>query len=118
MDSSGQENELGILELIHCLVEALDKYFQVRMFFLFWFAARTSLEECIACCWLVVNNCYYYRPPPSIIQSVCELDIMHNLEKSHYILDEVVMNGVVVDANRENILKIRQLEDKNSNAVA
>ncbi|KAG3248321.1 hypothetical protein PI124_g6993 [Phytophthora idaei] len=43
------ENELGILEFIHALVETMDKYFE----------------------------------------SVCELDIMFNLEKAHFILDEM-----------------------------
>ncbi len=42
---------------------------------------------------------------------------MHNLDKTHFILDEVIMNGVIVDANRENILRLRQLEDKHSNAI-
>ncbi|KAG3018478.1 hypothetical protein PC120_g10393 [Phytophthora cactorum] len=49
------ENELGILEFIHALVETMDKYFE----------------------------------------SVCELDIMFNLEKAHFILDEMVMNGYI-----------------------
>ena len=40
------QNELGILEFIHALVETLDKYFE----------------------------------------NVCELDIMFNLEKAHFIL--------------------------------
>ncbi len=42
---------------------------------------------------------------------------MHNLDKTHFILDEIVMNGVIVDANRENILRLRQLEDKHSNVT-
>lgn len=60
-----EENELGILEFIHALVETLDKYFE----------------------------------------NVCELDIMFNLEKAHFILDEMVMNGCVVETNKTNILK-------------
>jgi hypothetical protein len=31
---------------------------------------------------------------------VCELDIMFNLEKAHMILDEMVANGIVFDANK------------------
>ena len=42
------QNELGVLEFIHALVETLDKYFE----------------------------------------NVCELDIMFNIEKAHYILGE------------------------------
>lgn len=45
-------------------------------------------------------------------QSVCELDIMFNLEKTHFILDEMVMNGYVCEANRENVLRPVQLMDK------
>eukprot|EP00904_Undaria_pinnatifida_P005927 jgi/Undpi1/2464/HiC_scaffold_13.g05844.m1 len=66
------ENELGVLEFIHCLVETLDKYFQ----------------------------------------SVCELDIMFNLEKTHFILDEMVLNGYICEGNRENVLKPLLLMDK------
>ena len=66
------ENELGILEFIHCLVETLDKYFG----------------------------------------NVCELDIMFSLEKAHFILDEMVSNGQIVETNKSNILKPILLLDK------
>ncbi|GLD92796.1 hypothetical protein PINS_up001375 [Pythium insidiosum] len=68
------ENELGILEFIHALVETMDKYFE----------------------------------------SVCELDIMFNLEKAHFILDEMVMNGYIVEANKISILKPIHLMEKAS----
>ena len=71
---SETENELGILEFIHALVETLDKYFE----------------------------------------SVCELDIMFNLEKAHFILDEMVMNGCIVETNKSNILKPIALMEKTS----
>ena len=29
-------------------------------------------------------------------ENVCELDIMYNIEKAHYILDEMIMNGHIV----------------------
>ena len=60
-----EENELGILEFIHALVETLDKYFE----------------------------------------NVCELDIMFNIEKAHFILDEMVMNGAIIETNKTNVLK-------------
>lgn len=69
-----EENELGILEFIHALVETLDKYFE----------------------------------------SVCELDIMFNLEKAHFIVDEMVNNGHIVEANKSNILKPIALMEKAS----
>lgn len=66
------ENELGVLEFIHALVETLDKYFE----------------------------------------NVCELDIMFNLEKAHFILNEMVMNGVIVETNKTNVLKPIHLLEK------
>ncbi|KAH8067962.1 hypothetical protein JL721_7181 [Aureococcus anophagefferens] len=72
--SFDSENELGILEFIHALVETLDKYFE----------------------------------------SVCELDIMFNLEKAHFILDEMVMNGCIVETNKANVLKPIALMEKAS----
>ena len=60
-----EDNELGVLEFIHALVETLDKYFE----------------------------------------NVCELDIMFNLEKAQFILDEMVTNGAIVETNKANILK-------------
>ena len=65
VDSADEENELGVLEFIHALVETLDKYFE----------------------------------------NVCELDIMFNLEKAHFILEEMVTSGLVVETNKANVLK-------------
>ena len=36
--------------------------------------------------------------------NVCELDIMFHLEKAHYILEEMVMNGQIVETNKSIIL--------------
>ncbi|XP_024393707.1 AP-4 complex subunit sigma [Physcomitrium patens] len=68
----GEENELAILEFIHCVVETMDRYFG----------------------------------------NVCELDIMFHLEKAHFMLEEMVMNGCVVETNKQNILHPIQLMDK------
>ena len=38
-------------------------------------------------------------------ENVCELDIMYNIEKAHFIIDEMVMNGQIVETNKENILQ-------------
>eukprot|EP00300_Choanocystis_sp_HF-7_P000747 c10617_g1_i3.p1 GENE.c10617_g1_i3~~c10617_g1_i3.p1 ORF type:complete len:167 (-),score=42.56 c10617_g1_i3:16-483(-) len=59
-----EENEMALLELIHNVVETLDRYFE----------------------------------------NVCELDIMMHLEKAHFIVDEMIMNGCVVETNKDNIL--------------
>ena len=37
-------------------------------------------------------------------ENVCELDIMFNLEKAHFIIDEMVMSGCIVETNKANIL--------------
>jgi AP-4 complex subunit sigma-1 len=64
-------NELGVLELIHNLVETMDKYFE----------------------------------------NVCELDIMFNIEKAHFILDEMIVDGHVMETNKKNLLRpIRQMD--------
>ena len=54
------ENELGVLEFIHALVETLDKYFG----------------------------------------DVCELDVMFNLEKAHFIVSEMIMNGYIFEVKK------------------
>lgn len=68
----GDENELSVLEFIHCVVETLDKYFE----------------------------------------NVCELDVMFNAEKAHFILEEMVSNGNVVETNKMNVLQPLVLMDK------
>ena len=45
-------------------------------------------------------------------ENVCELDIMFNLEKAHFILDEMVMNGCIIETNKNNVLAPVQLLDK------
>ncbi|CEO95982.1 AP complex subunit sigma [Plasmodiophora brassicae] len=48
-------------------------------------------------------------------ENVCELDIMFNIEKAHFILDEMVMNGEIIETNRTLILEpIRLLEKHGS----
>ena len=44
--------------------------------------------------------------------NVCELDLMFHIEKAHYILDEMVMNGQVVETNKAKVLTPVQLLDK------
>jgi len=45
-------------------------------------------------------------------ENVCELDIMFNLERAHFILEEMVMNGRIVETNKMNILRPLRLMDK------
>ncbi|KAK9810668.1 hypothetical protein WJX73_008890 [Symbiochloris irregularis] len=66
------ENELAILEFIHCMVETLDRFFA----------------------------------------NVCELDLMFNLEMAHFVVDEMMMNGCIVETNKQNVLAPVQLLEK------
>eukprot|EP00698_Gefionella_okellyi_P011182 TRINITY_DN2936_c0_g1_i1.p1 TRINITY_DN2936_c0_g1~~TRINITY_DN2936_c0_g1_i1.p1 ORF type:complete len:143 (+),score=23.83 TRINITY_DN2936_c0_g1_i1:204-632(+) len=45
-------------------------------------------------------------------ENVCELDIMWSLDKAHFILEEMVMNGCVVESNKTSILGPVQLLDR------
>ena len=45
-------------------------------------------------------------------ENVCELDIMYNIEKAHYILDEMIMNGQIVETNKTLILAPLHVLDK------
>lgn len=67
-----QKNELAVLELLHALVEHLDRHFG----------------------------------------QVCELDIMSEPDTVHYILDEMVLNGGVLDTNRAAVLEQVALLEK------
>mmetsp|Transcript_51966 Transcript_51966/g.121819 ORF Transcript_51966/g.121819 Transcript_51966/m.121819 type:complete len:167 (+) Transcript_51966:79-579(+) len=60
----GSESELGILDLIHVMVETLDHVFE----------------------------------------NVCELDLIFHTDKVHYILDEIVMGGMVLETNLQEIM--------------
>merc|ERR1712137_807090 len=48
-------------------------------------------------------------------ENVCELDIMFNLEKAHIILDEMVLDGCIIDTNKAVILNPLFLLEKHSN---
>lgn len=69
-----KENELGLLEFIHNLVETMDKW----------------------------------------AGSICELDIMYQLEEVHFILDEMVMNGYIVETCKGATLKAIDLLERES----
>lgn len=45
-------------------------------------------------------------------ESVCELDIMFHIEKAHYIVNEMVLNGYVIENNKANTLKLIHLLDQ------
>jgi AP-4 complex subunit sigma-1 len=39
---------------------------------------------------------------------------MYDLEKVHFVLDEMIMNGYIVETNKSNILKVIDLVDRES----
>lgn len=39
----------------------------------------------------------------SLFDSVCELDIMLRLDVAHFVLDEMVINGIIVETNRATV---------------
>jgi len=49
--------------------------------------------------------------------SICELDIMYQLEEVHFLVDEMVQNGHIVETNKANILRpIALMERENQKA--
>ncbi|KAM3670754.1 AP-4 complex subunit sigma-1 isoform 1-T4 [Ammospiza maritima maritima] len=87
------ENEMAVYELIHNFVEVLDKYFSrvgCVMFNDYEMRSSEIRDQNIT------NGCLFS------LQS--ELDIMFNLDRVHIILDEMVLNGCIVETNRNRIL--------------
>lgn len=73
------QNELGMLEFIHAFVETLDKYFEnvVRL--------RVG-EGCEREGRGGRKGDLHSMPSAACLDPQCELDIMFNLEKAHFIL--------------------------------
>lgn len=69
---------------------------------------RESLVACV--CWAQCLHalCMLHGVACDVIQ------IMFNLEKAHFILDEMVMNGYIVETNKISILKPIHLMEKSS----
>ncbi|CAH3122723.1 unnamed protein product [Porites lobata] len=89
-----EENELAILEFIHNLVETLDRYF-------------SSVVSVIAF-YLLLFNPFTVLP----FLDLPVLKIMFNLDKVHMILDEMIMNGQIVETNKNRILAPVAVLDK------
>ena len=46
-------------------------------------------------------------------EKVCELDIIMNLEKTYYIIEEMILNGQILEANKDLIIKpVKSLDKK------
>ncbi|XP_074921603.1 AP-4 complex subunit sigma-1 isoform X1 [Chelonoidis abingdonii] len=72
------ENEMAVYELIHNFVEVLDRYF-----------SRVS----------ELDVSFPVSPPIHL-----SFSIMFNLDRVHIILDEMVLNGCIVETNKNRIL--------------
>lgn len=109
------QNELGVLEFIHALVETLDKYFEnvVCHVCIQLKASHSSVLTILSANWMWVNS----RCMLILNLLWFHLQIMFNLEKAHFILNEMIMNGCIVETNKVNVLKPIVLLDKNCWAV-
>ncbi|XP_038193723.1 AP-4 complex subunit sigma-1 isoform X1 [Arvicola amphibius] len=90
------ENEMAIYEFIHNFVEVLDEYF-----------SRVSELDVS-----------FFRTFPMLCgkaHSRCN-QIMFNLDKVHIILDEMLLNGCIVETNRARILAPLLILDKMSDS--
>ena len=84
IDIDEEINELSLLEFIHNMVETLDKYFE-------------------NVCELDVSRDDAAIFPYTVLTFACA-QIMFNIEKAHFIIDEMVMSGYIVETNKTNIL--------------
>lgn len=102
------QNELGILEFIHAFVETLDKYFENVWCVLL--SRGTSMSRARGGMGIFRR---LISPSPATRHatrlhtpsSCSELDIMFNIEKAHFILEEMVTNGQIVTTNKNEVLK-------------
>ena len=53
-----------------------------------------------------------HKTPDAPPQQVCELDIMADPDAVHYILDEMLLVGCIVDTNKGSALEVVQLLDQ------
>ncbi|XP_060243450.1 AP-4 complex subunit sigma-1 isoform X3 [Meriones unguiculatus] len=87
-------NEMAIYEFIHNFVEVLDEYF----------SRVSELDVSFSVPFLMVCGKAHSGPD----------QIMFNLDKVHIILDEMVLNGCIVETNRTRVLAPLLILDKMS----
>ena len=114
------QNELAILEFIHCLVETLDRYFSNvceldLMFSLEQVCTKPSHPGMMAGplpllthLWDGSWQCTELRQDlgPQSEGGACVA------MQAHFIVDEMLMNGAIVETNKQNILAPIQLLEK------
>ena len=113
------KNELAVFEFIHNVVETFDQYFEnvceldvstIRSTQRFVSATVDELSRhiCILC--ICIHLCCFIF---WCLESILTDQIMWALDKAHFILEEMVMNGCIVETNKNNILTpIKILDSK------
>lgn len=119
------ENELSILEFIHSLVETMDKYFEsvceldvslsictflsCVLYFVFTFRLLFIIKTVV---WVITVFPYpfivfwHYFSFPTFYSTFnffpysLIFQIMFHIEKAHYIVDEMVANGYIIENNK------------------
>ena len=110
-----EENELAILEFIHSLVETMDRYFESVCEL-----DVSTLNECLLIINFIllinVSHSSFLLSHLSLYLFIFFFQIMYHIEKAHYIVDEMVANGAIIETNKANILKPIMLMDKTATA--
>ncbi|XP_064622583.1 uncharacterized protein LOC135484825 [Lineus longissimus] len=100
-----EENELGILEFIHLVVETLDKYFEKVCEQDVSLKVQFERENISWICSQLIHT------PKILIYSLIRLQIICHCEKIYMILDEMVANGRIIETNHSKILApLRMME--------
>lgn len=47
----------------------------------------------------------------SYFGNVCELDLIFNFDKAHYILDELIMAGAIQETSKREIIRVMKQQD-------
>lgn len=99
------QNELAILEFIHLFVETMDRHFGNVVFF-------SNPNNYFSCDCKYAHIYHMGQADGNYPFGQCELDIMFHLEKVHFMLEEMVMNGCIVETSKQNILAPINLMEK------
>ena len=126
------QNELAILEFIHCLVETLDRHFgnvcELDLMFNMEIVSCLLRGSSLNPSNVPSNAKYYFHKGkkqwgaghplnPLVLGVLSETScvaVMQSemLMQAHYILDEMLMNGAITETNKQNILAPIQLLEK------
>lgn len=117
-----EENELSVLDFIHCLVETLDKWFGnvCELDIMFNLETVSSTKQSTPS----ANQLLLSWPPPSYLSFLnawrwCNTLFIHLPSlQVHFILDEMLSNGFIVETNKTNILAPLHLLEKANQAAA